>query len=83
VGEIVFPMEEHTKWSALKTYIHTSNILQTKQVIFRDVMYTYMHATAINEKRGYKFEWEQGGMWGGGLDTEKRGERSCNYNLKN
>jgi hypothetical protein len=40
VGESVFPRGEHTnclcntKWSALKTYAYTSNIIQTEQIVF-------------------------------------------------
>jgi hypothetical protein len=32
----------NTKWSALKTYINTNNIIQTKQVLFSNI-YVYTH----------------------------------------
>lgn len=44
--------------------IHGSNIIQTKQVTFRNIYniylyvyaYTYLHAITINERRGHKFK---------------------------
>lgn len=37
--------------------LHTDNIMQTEQAVFRNVYVdTYLHITAINEKRGHAFE---------------------------
>lgn len=46
--------------------IHTNNIIQTEQAIFRSIyLYTYMHAIEIGENRGHEFEEEWGGCIGG------------------
>ena len=45
-------------------YVHTSNIIQTEQVTFRNTYaYTYMHVTINIEKRGQRF---------GRIKTEER-----------
>lgn len=40
-----------------------ANIIQTEQATFRNIhVYTHMHVTTINEKRGHGFEREKGGF---------------------
>jgi hypothetical protein len=75
----VFPGDEHTdwlsrtQWSALK--IHTSNIIRTKKIIFRNIyVYTYIHIIIISEKRGHKFEREQAEVYGKEEREERGGE---------
>lgn len=44
-GEIVYPREQHTQWSALK---HTSNMIPTEQVIFGVDRYISVQPSIIN-----------------------------------
>lgn len=62
--------------------IRTSNIMQSKQVIFRNLcVYTYMHTIAIREKRVHESE----GEWGGLYERVERegGNVKILLNLKN
>ena len=44
--------------------IHTRNIIQTEQFIFRNMyVYTYMRIIATNEKRDHKLERENAGVY--------------------
>lgn len=51
--------------------IHTSNIIQTEQVIFRDIS---EYIIIISEKRGHKFEREQGKIHGSIWREEREGK---------
>jgi hypothetical protein len=70
--------------------IDTSNIIQTKKAIFRNIYVstdTHMSVKAIktnkqtNKKRGQSFEIEQGGYMES-LEAGKGIEKLCNYNLE-
>ena len=57
--------------------IHTSNIIQTEHIIFRNIFvytYSYMHITTISEKRGHEFEREQGRVYGKIGEDKGKGE---------
>lgn len=61
---------------------HTSNIIQSKKVLFRYLyVYVYMHAIAIREKRAHESE----GEWGGLYERVERegGNVKILLNLKN
>lgn len=54
--------------------IHTSNNIQTEQVILRNTYeYPYMHAMAISKRRGHELESEWGGEYGRVLREEREG----------
>lgn len=49
----------------LRSGVHSSNILQAKQVTFRNIYaYKYMHISRINEKQEHDFEGEKGDVYG-------------------
>lgn len=52
--------------------IHTSNTIWTEQAAFRNIcVYTCMHERVINKRIGYKFERQQRGKYGKGLEGGK------------
>lgn len=53
----------NSKWSALKSQPESSTKQQTQQVLF---MYLYIHATIIEDKRPWNWEWrlDKRGVWG-------------------
>ena len=43
---------------------HVSDIMDSEQIIFRNMyVYKYMHTLTINERRGYEYDTEQGGVY--------------------
>ena len=54
--------------------IHTSNIIQTEQVIFRNIyVYTYMCVMTINTKGSHEFERQPNRSIGGFRERKKKG----------
>lgn len=67
--------------------IHVSNIIQTEQVISRNIYIYIMHLTSIVEKKAMDLTQKQGTIMGG-LGRRKGKETCCNlkdkrYNLQN
>lgn len=54
--------------------ISTSNILQTEQVVFKNIcLCIHIPQTTINEKRGHEFAREQGEVYGRIWREEREG----------
>ena len=61
--------------------IHTSNIIKTKQVTFRNIyVYAFMHTITISEKEAMNLK-ENRELYMGGLGGRKLREIYCNYNI--
>ena len=76
--EIVFPREEHTNWSAQKTYIlkiYGMNNTQTHMQPQTPHIHTLQPSPPINLKRCHEFEREQGRIYRRAT-REKRGGRN-------
>lgn len=67
----------------MKTYIQILHRLNRCFYVFKNMyVYKHMYVTAVNERRGHKFEWEVRGSHEKFWKEEKKGYMMLFYNIK-